>query len=897
MANVGILNLPIATSLTGAEYAPVVQGLGNDATTRRAQVSQFDLTGGTPGSVQTANTVFAGPVSGPADFPAFRALVAADIPNGLPVGGTTGQLLVKASGANYDVTWADDPVVPQAANTFLGGPVSGGAADPTFRLLTTTDLPQETGGFYTDTGTAPTLWKGPDRQFGAAGSANSGAVVAGTGETYIYDAGLGYWIERNAATMWLSPNGGNGGLFATRTSDRYTYFYPGATVWEATTAESLNDILGYQGRVYQVTTAGTTSASPPVHTTGSAANGSTVLLFLGFIPTSPIGLQSVLVNDSVNDGQGSWNRHSVVARLSADAGTTFGEEMDLANFGDSIANTPYSTFPAGATVGYTVAAGYDPSLLPSVNPSSCGVLLYRADNTFLKGIVYGALCIDGTDGVTGTGIAEAFARGHTIQWYGAGGVAIGGISNTVDDTNNRINLLMDDSGANTGSLLVTRAGTTILSVEHGAGASASANFARTISSAAGSAPEIRGGGSDAAVGLKLNTKTTGEIELQTANTTRAIVDTTGIRLPNTFALKTAQSAGNTALIQAYDVDGTAYVTFATLTANDTPTMDLSDAVTKAGGYIYRAGGTDIPVADGGTGLSSGTSGGVLGFTAAGTLASSVALTANALVLGGGAGATPTPLASLGTTTTVLHGNAAGAPTFGAVSLTADVSGTLPVANGGTGNTALGALTRVDDTNVTLTLGGSPTTALVNAASITAGWSGQLAVARGGTAATTARGACTNLGTWNILAASAVGSSHTGDTNETTLATVQVPAAAMGANGFLRITTLWSMTSSGNNKTVLIRFNGTGGTAYYNQTVTTSGEIRDQRMIANRNSASSQVGLNAAAGNGGWAQTNLSPLTTAVNTASAVDIVFRCLLANTGETITLESYMVEILSQA
>lgn len=38
----------------------------------------------------------------------------------------------------------------------------------------------------------------------------------------------------------------------------------------------------------------------------------------------------------------------------------------------------------------------------------------------------------------------------------------------------------------------------------------------------------------------------------------------------------------------------------------------------------------------------------------------------------------------GTTTTVLHGNAAGTPTYSAVSLTADVSGILPEANGGTG---------------------------------------------------------------------------------------------------------------------------------------------------------------------------------------------------------------------
>lgn len=98
----------------------------------------------------------------------------------------------------------------------------------------------------------------------------------------------------------------------------------------------------------------------------------------------------------------------------------------------------------------------------------------------------------------------------------------------------------------------------------------------------------------------------------------------------------------------------------------------------------------VAVANGGTGLSSGTSGGILGYTASGTLASSIALTANALVLGGGAGATPTPLGSLGTTTTLLHGNASGAPTFSAVSLTADVSGILPVANGGTGQNALTA---------------------------------------------------------------------------------------------------------------------------------------------------------------------------------------------------------------
>ena len=47
-----------------------------------------------------------------------------------------------------------------------------------------------------------------------------------------------------------------------------------------------------------------------------------------------------------------------------------------------------------------------------------------------------------------------------------------------------------------------------------------------------------------------------------------------------------------------------------------------------------------------------------------------------------------------------------------------------------------AMTRVDDTNVTLTLGGTPATSLLQAVSLTLGWTGQLAVTRGGTGAST-----------------------------------------------------------------------------------------------------------------------------------------------------------------
>jgi hypothetical protein len=64
----------------------------------------------------------------------------------------------------------------------------------------------------------------------------------------------------------------------------------------------------------------------------------------------------------------------------------------------------------------------------------------------------------------------------------------------------------------------------------------------------------------------------------------------------------------------------------------------------------------LPVVRGGTGLASGTSGGVLAYTASGTLASSAALAANNVVVGGGAGAAPSSTNLLAIAAAVTSGN-------------------------------------------------------------------------------------------------------------------------------------------------------------------------------------------------------------------------------------------------
>lgn len=118
-----------------------------------------------------------------------------------------------------------------------------------------------------------------------------------------------------------------------------------------------------------------------------------------------------------------------------------------------------------------------------------------------------------------------------------------------------------------------------------------------------------------------------------------ITNFTGIN--GTSNLHTGTANTNSLTLQAYDVDGAAYTTFITLSAANTPTCDLDDAVTKAGQYIYRVGGTDVSVADGGTGLST--------------------LTAHALYVGNGASA-PNAVA-VGATGTVLAGSTGADPAF------------------------------------------------------------------------------------------------------------------------------------------------------------------------------------------------------------------------------------------
>lgn len=277
--------------------------------------------------------------------------------------------------------------------------------------------------------------------------------------------------------------------------------------------------------------------------------------------------------------------------------------------------------------------------------------------------------------------------------------------------------------------------------------------------------------------------------------------------------------GGSALTKADDTN-------VTLTLGGTPATALLHAVSLSLGWTGQ-----LSVPRGGTGVASFTAYSLLcgGTTSTGALQNVSGVgTLNQVLTSNGAGALPswqsvpglTPAAMTkadDTNVTLTLGGTPATSLLQAVSLSLGWTGTLSGARGGTGvnngastmtvggnfamsgaftftgtvtgNTAVtfptsgtlattsqlpsaSALTKTDDTNVTLTLGGSPTVALLAAASLTLGWTGLLAGTRGGTGVNNGTNTATYAGNLNFANSFttsgnfAVTQTYTGITNVT-----------------------------------------------------------------------------------------------------------------------------------
>ena len=131
------------------------------------------------------------------------------------------------------------------------------------------------------------------------------------------------------------------------------------------------------------------------------------------------------------------------------------------------------------------------------------------------------------------------------------------------------------------------------------------------------------------------------------------------------------------------------------------------------------------VLNNGTGIS--VTGTYPNFTIAATSVGSVTAVSASLPLTSSGGATPNISTSMATNKLIGRGTA-GTGVFEEITLGSGLSLTGTTLNSSAVVTPA-ALTKTDDTNVTLTLGGSPTTALLQATSLTLGWTGTLADSR------------------------------------------------------------------------------------------------------------------------------------------------------------------------
>ncbi len=131
---------------------------------------------------------------------------------------------------------------------------------------------------------------------------------------------------------------------------------------------------------------------------------------------------------------------------------------------------------------------------------------------------------------------------------------------------------------------------------------------------------------------------------------------------------------------------------------------------------------------------------------------------------------------------------------------------------------------------------------------------------------------------------------TGTTSETSLNSIIIPGGLLGPTGLLRVTALYSTTGSASNKTIKMMFGGAFDFAA-GMTVSTAGAFSFLKLRTVQNTGDNrqvyfqswgETGSNGAANGIGAVNTKLDQL-----------LDFRAILANAADTITLESWLVEV----
>jgi hypothetical protein len=176
---------------------------------------------------------------------------------------------------------------------------------------------------------------------------------------------------------------------------------------------------------------------------------------------------------------------------------------------------------------------------------------------------------------------------------------------------------------------------------------------------------LKGDGSNTALAINLanaNTWTATQTFTPTTNNAGAVVRQTSAGSPTADIFDVQNNAGSTTYLDVNSAGNIAIPPFSSAgIVHNNASGVLSSSLVSMTSDVTGI----LPIANGGTNYSTALSG------------SSIMISNGSAILQGAAG----------TTTTVLHGNASGAPSYSAVNLTSDVTNTLPFTHGGTGVTS------------------------------------------------------------------------------------------------------------------------------------------------------------------------------------------------------------------